>query len=126
MPALFLIIFPELSRVSSRKEEKKVRKREKGVRQEKEKKMEERRRKEEGGKGRKEEREEVRGKEGVRAGREEDGRKKQGFFTFHSHSFSSVQSLSRVQLFATSWTAACQVSLSVTNSHSLLKLMHVH
>ena len=92
MPALFVIIFPELSRVSSRKEEKKVRKREKGVRQEKEKKMEERRRKEEGGKGRKEEREEVRGKEGVRAGGEEDGRKKQGFFTFHSHSvqFSSV------------------------------------
>ena len=54
MPALFLIIFPEHSKVSSRKEEKKVRKREKGVRQEKEKKMEERRRKEEGGKGRKE------------------------------------------------------------------------
>ena len=30
--------------------------------------------------------------------------------------FSSVQSLSRVQLFATSWTAACQASLSITNS----------
>ena len=36
---------------------------------------------------------------------------------------SSVQSLSRVQLFATPWPAACQVSLSITNSRSLLKLM---
>ena len=38
-------------------------------------------------------------------------------------SFSSVQLLSHVQLFATPWTAACQASLSVTNSQSLLKLM---
>ena len=37
--------------------------------------------------------------------------------------FSSVQSHSRVQLFATPWTAACQISLSITNSWSLLKLM---
>ena len=37
--------------------------------------------------------------------------------------FSSVQSLSRVRLFATPWTAACQASLSITNSWSLLKLM---
>ena len=37
--------------------------------------------------------------------------------------FSSVQSLSRVQLFATPWTAAFQASLSITNSWSLLKLM---
>ena len=37
--------------------------------------------------------------------------------------FSSVQSLSRVQLFATPWIAACQASLSNTNSWSLLKLM---
>ena len=37
--------------------------------------------------------------------------------------FSSVQSLNRVQLFATPWTAACQASLSITNSQSLLKLM---
>ena len=36
---------------------------------------------------------------------------------------SSVQSLSPVRLFATSWTAACQASLSVINSWSLLKLM---
>ena len=35
----------------------------------------------------------------------------------------SVQSLSRVQLFETPWTAACQASLSITSSQSLLKLM---
>ena len=39
--------------------------------------------------------------------------------------FSSVQSLSRVRLFATPWTAACQPSLSITNSWSLLKLMSI-
>ena len=37
--------------------------------------------------------------------------------------FLSVQSLSHVQLFVTPWTAACQASLSITNSRSLLKLM---
>ena len=37
--------------------------------------------------------------------------------------FSSVQLLSRVQLFATPWTEARQASLSITNSQSLLKLM---
>ena len=37
--------------------------------------------------------------------------------------FHSVQSLSRVRLFATPWTAARQASLSITNSRSLLKLM---
>ena len=37
----------------------------------------------------------------------------------------SVQSLSRVRLFATTWTAACQASLSITNSRSLLKLMSI-
>ena len=36
--------------------------------------------------------------------------------------FSSVQSLSCVRLFATPWTAACQSSLSITNSQNLLKL----
>ena len=36
-----------------------------------------------------------------------------------------VQSLSRVQLFATPWTAACQASLSFTISRSLLKLMSI-
>jgi len=30
-----------------------------------------------------------------------------------------------VQLFVTSWTAACQASLSITNSQSLLKLMSI-
>ena len=40
--------------------------------------------------------------------------------SFSSH---SVQSLSCVQLFATPWTAACQASLSITNSQRLLKLM---
>ena len=39
--------------------------------------------------------------------------------------FSSVQSLSHVQLFVTLWTAACQASLSITNSQSLLKLMSI-
>ena len=39
-------------------------------------------------------------------------------------SFSPVQ-LSCVWLFATSWTAACQASLSITNSRSLLKLMSI-
>ena len=39
--------------------------------------------------------------------------------------FSSVQSLSRVQLFATPWTAARQASLSITNSWSLLRLMSI-
>ena len=37
----------------------------------------------------------------------------------------SVQSLSRVRLFATPWTAALQASLSITNSRSLLKLMSI-
>jgi len=39
--------------------------------------------------------------------------------------FSSVQSLSHVQLFATPWTAACQASLSITSSQSLLNLMSI-
>ena len=40
---------------------------------------------------------------------------------------SSVQfsSLTHVQLFETLWTAACQVSLSISNSQSLLKLMSI-
>ena len=41
------------------------------------------------------------------------------------HSLRSVQSLSHVQLIATPWTAACQASLSITNSQSLLKLMSI-
>ena len=38
---------------------------------------------------------------------------------------SSVQLLSPVRLFETPWTAACQASLSITNSRSLLKVMSV-
>ena len=42
------------------------------------------------------------------------------------YQFSSVQSLSHVRLFVTPWTAACQDSLSITNSRSsLLKLMSI-
>ena len=43
-------------------------------------------------------------------------------FTFQ---FSSVQSLSRVRLSVTPWTAARQASLSITSSRSLLKLMSI-
>ena len=43
----------------------------------------------------------------------------------HSGTFSSVQSLSHVQLLVTRWTAACQESLSITNPWSLLKLMSI-
>ena len=39
--------------------------------------------------------------------------------------FSSVQSLIRVWLFETPWTAAHQASLSITNSWSFLKLMSI-
>ena len=39
------------------------------------------------------------------------------------YQFSSVQSLSHVQFFATPWIAAGQASLSITNSRSLLKLV---
>ena len=39
--------------------------------------------------------------------------------------FSSVHLLTHVQLFATPWTAACQASLSITNSQSLLKHMAI-
>ena len=48
----------------------------------------------------------------------------QGPWAFFSL-FSSVQSLSRVQLFTTPWTAARQASLSITNSRSLPKLMYI-
>ena len=37
----------------------------------------------------------------------------------------SVQLLSHVQLFVTPWTAACQASLSITNSQSLIKLISI-
>ena len=38
---------------------------------------------------------------------------------------SSVQLFSRIQLFVTPWTVACQASLSITNSWNLLKLMSI-
>ena len=43
----------------------------------------------------------------------------------HLHQFTSVQSLSRVRLFATPWIAARQASLSITNSRSSLKPMSI-
>ena len=46
-------------------------------------------------------------------------------FFWRDLSVSSVQSLSRVQLFATPWIVACQASLSITNSRSLLRLMSI-
>jgi len=50
------------------------------------------------------------------------------FYMFNTHwkesiQFSSFQSLSRVQLFATPWIAARQAALSITNSRSSRKLM---
>ena len=46
----------------------------------------------------------------------------QFYFNF---SVSSVQLLSCIRLFAIPWTAACQASLFITNSWSLLKLMSI-
>ena len=43
----------------------------------------------------------------------------------YKHKFSSVQSLSHVQLFVTPWTAARQASLSFTISQSLLKFISI-
>ena len=49
-----------------------------------------------------------------------------GQVLWYSHLFQNfpqfIGILSRVQLFATPWPAACQTSLSITNSQSLLKL----
>ena len=47
------------------------------------------------------------------------------FLSCRGCKFSSVQSLSHVWIFATPWTAACQSSLSITNSWNLLKLMSI-
>ena len=43
----------------------------------------------------------------------------------NSVQFSSVQSLSHVQIFVTLWTTELQASLSITNDRSLLKLMSI-
>ena len=45
--------------------------------------------------------------------------------TVWTSGFGGVHSLSRVQLFATPWTAACQASPSFTVSWSLLRLMSI-
>ena len=44
---------------------------------------------------------------------------------WYGRKLNSVQLLSRVRLFATPWTAACQAYLSITNSWSLPKLMSI-
>ena len=46
-------------------------------------------------------------------------------YSLEPEQFSSVQSLSRVRFFATPWITAHQVSLSITNSWSSLKLMSI-
>ena len=46
-------------------------------------------------------------------------------YIFKIIAISSVQSLSRVQLFATPWIAACQASLSITNCRSSLRLTSI-
>ena len=60
-------------------------------------------------------------------GNHQIGKVKPIFFTVSAsyYQFSSVQSLSRVRLFATPWIAARQASLSITNSRSSLRLMSV-
>ena len=47
------------------------------------------------------------------------------FLSLSFSQFSSVQSFSCVQLFVTPWIAACQASLAITNSQSLLKFMSI-
>ena len=44
---------------------------------------------------------------------------------FHIYAFSSVQSLSRVRLFAIPWITACQASVSITNSRSSPRLTSI-
>ena len=51
--------------------------------------------------------------------------KREIYWCIQNADFSSVQSFSHVWLFAAPWTAACQPSLSITNSRSLLKLMFI-
>ena len=47
------------------------------------------------------------------------------FLFFYNFQFSSVKSLSHVQLFATPSTAACQASVSIANSQRLLKVISI-
>ena len=44
---------------------------------------------------------------------------------FDIYQFNSIESLSCVRFFVNPWTAACQASLSITNSQSLLELMSI-
>jgi len=55
----------------------------------------------------------------------EPGEQKYEASSVYCNIHSSVQSLSRVWLFATPWTAARQASLSSTNSQGLLRLMSI-
>ena len=64
-------------------------------------------------------------KEGEKAGLNSTLKKLRSWHPVPSVQFSSVQSLSHVQLFETPWTAACQASLSITNSQGLLKLASI-
>ena len=50
---------------------------------------------------------------------------KEAVVHIHNGIFSSVQSLSRVRLFATPWIPTCQPSLSITYSQSSLKLTSI-
>ena len=54
-----------------------------------------------------------------------NNRSSQSEFNGSPYRFSSVQSLSRVQLFVTPWTAARQASLSITDSWILVKLLFI-
>ena len=54
------------------------------------------------------------------------GRKESNMLgSVNAHQFSSVQLLSHARLFVTPWTAACQASLSIKTSQSLLKLTSI-
>ena len=64
-------------------------------------------------------------KEGRRRKRRIRRRRRRGKSSWICLQFSSVQSLSHVQLFATPWNAAHQASLYTTDSWSLLKLMSI-
>ena len=70
------------------------------------------------------------GKSGHRRGQAGDARQEDTILRGQSYAeircqFISAQSLSWAQLVETSWTAACQASLSITNTQSLLKFMSI-
>ena len=66
-----------------------------------------------------------RGQDRVQLGNVKASTWKPSDLSFWLSLISSVQSPSPVWLFATPWTAACQASLSITNSQSFLKLMSI-